>query len=297
MTYDLSSSGKLVNQTMTHLKALAESKHFNLVAAVDNDIGKLEIANRHYSVKTEMNLVDVSIEEKVSLLTVATTTNSHKNLLENLPEFLEPRVLLIEKPVGMNQLDARWVREWARQKSIQVYVNYFRNYLPEVENAKTYLTSLDLGFLISITIESYGELLNIFSHFIELANHITGIPMFCTCTKDLLETSATSFESRCSNCGVIVNLNGVGLAKRTSTITIEFSNYRVEVLNDGMNISVQSSDGVVLQTFLIPIDVYNNYQSYVYDYIATHPLGGASYSGMEQAIRVHDFIESVAFIK
>jgi hypothetical protein len=292
MGYDLSSSGILFNQTMTHLKALCDSDLYSVCGVMDTENSNLILARETYSVRTVSNLNEILPTKKIDLLTIATSTQTHLEILESLPENLIPKILLIEKPAGASSQECVQIAQWANSNSTLVFVNYFRRYLSKVKEARVFVSGLNLGKLLSVSINSYGSLLNIFSHFMDLGLTVTSKNLFCSCPKSTYMEAAPNLLLECTKCGVRYSFFGVGQSRVTSQLRICFENYQIDIDDDGMKILISEISGDGLVCFETSEDVYKNYQEIVYSAIGTFSKDTHFLSGMNQAIDVHRFIES-----
>ncbi len=290
--YDLSTSGIIRNQTMTHLKALRDSEFYSVIGVMDSDESKLSIARDIYSVSAVSSLNDINSTEKIGLIAIATPTQTHIDVLESIPDNLIPDVLLIEKPAGKNSQECFRIAQWANSSSTVVFVNYFRRYLPTVKVAREYISGLNLGKLLSVTVNSYGSLLNIFSHFMDLGLTVTGKHLFCSCPKPVPTGAKSDLLLECTKCGVHYSFLGVGQARVTSKLRICFENYQIDLVDDGMEIIITKPKGDGLVNFKTEKSVYMNYQRVVYSAIANFSNDTHFLAGMNQAIEIHSFIES-----
>ena len=291
MGYDVSDSKVISGQTMTHLKALKESRDFQIIGVVDSDQLKSKVAEQCFSVETSKSPTEISVFSPPTLLTVATPTYSHRKVIEELPTGLIPKILLIEKPVGDSLKDSIYIRDWAAKNSVIVFVNYFRRYLPHVIDARNYLQRLNLGELISIEIDCYGEILNIFSHFMDLGMFLTGNLLFCDCKKKFVENSNLTSIIKCLECNVVYSFFGLGLKRKTCNAIFRFSNFQIAVHQDGMNIKITTSKGVAISSYQTPLTVYKNYQAFVYSKIANFSIDSEFLTGLEQSIQIHTFTQ------
>ena len=293
MGYDLSPSGILRDQTMTHLKALNDSEFYSIFGVMDSENSRLMLAREIYSVKAVSNLNEIHPTKKIGLLTIATSTQTHVDVLKSLPKNLIPEILLVEKPAGSSSQECYQIAQWANSNSTLVFVNYFRRYLPKVKDARSFVSGLHLGKLVSISINSYGSLQNIFSHFMDLGLTVTGTHLFCNCPKSSYKESESHLLLECPNCGVRYLFCGIGLARMTSKSRICFENYHIDIDCDGMKILISKPNGQEVACFKTSEDVYINYQQIVYSAIMNHSANTQYLAGMNQAIELHGFIDSV----
>jgi len=292
MGYDLSPSGILLDQTMTHLKALNDSEFYSICGVMDSKNSKLMLAREIFSVKAVCDLNEIQPINQIGLLAIATSTQTHIEVLESLPENLIPKILLIEKPAGASSQECLRIAQWANSYSALVFVNYFRRYFPRVKEARDFVSVLDLGRLLSVSINSYGSLLNIFSHFMDLGLTVTGTQLFCSCLKSTYREAGSGLLLECTKCDVLYSFFGVGLSKTISQSRICFENYQIDIDRDGMDILISKTNGDELVCFKTSEDVYMNYQQIVYSAIMSHSADTQYLAGMNQAIEIHKFVES-----
>lgn len=293
MGYDLSSSGILLEQTMSHLKALTNSEVFSVCGVMDTDYSKLILAEKFYSVKAVSDLTEVQPKNEIGLLTIATSTHTHLEVLKSLPQNLIPQILLVEKPAGASSRECYQIAQWANSNSILIFVNYFRRYLPKVKDARDFVAGLNLGRLISVSINSYGSLINIFSHFMDLGLTVSSAHLFCSCPKSNYKKTESGLLLECTNCGVRYLFYGIGLERITSKSKICFENFHIEIDSDGMVILISKPNGDKLVCFQTSENDYVNYQQFVYSAILRYSTDTQYLAGMSQAIEIHEFIESL----
>lgn len=293
MGYDLSTSGILLNQTMTHLKAVSDSEFFSVIGVIDSEESRLSLARDIYSVRAVNSLNEIQSTNEIGLLAIATPTTTHLDVIKSIPAKMIPKILLIEKPAGKNSQECFQIAQWANSNSTLVFVNYFRRYLPKVKNARKYISGLILGKLLSVSVNSYGSLLNIFSHFMDLGLTVTGEHLFCGCPKSTYKNVQSELLLECTKCDVRYSFFGVGESKLTSQLRVCFENYQINIVNDGMEIIISDPNGDDLVSFKTAEDVYTNYQKIVYSAIANFSNDTQFLAGMNQAIQIHGFIESV----
>jgi predicted dehydrogenase len=295
MGYDFSPDGVLPEQTMSHVKALEFSDYFTLLAGIDSDERKLNLARNHYSSLFVSDVREINQSTKIRLVTVATPTNSHKSVVSDIPRTLIPEVLLIEKPAGMNSSECLWLEKWGEETSTKIFVNYFRRFLPEIQNARNFLSDMNLGDLISVQIFAYGTLKNIFSHFMDLGLFLSGRNLFCRCKKEILLKDQSNLDFNCLSCDVVYEFNGLNTQKRDCSVIIKFTNCTFNVILDGRSIIILNPSGVVVGTFVTSMKDYMNYQEIVYSEIAKGESGNCALVGLDEAISIHAFLESLEF--
>ncbi len=293
LDYDLSPSGFFPNQTMTHLNALLKSDIYRICAVADVDSTKREFVRNFYFGPAVSDLKQLKVLGGIDLLTLATPTSTHLAVLRDLPANLVPKIILIEKPVGVNLTECIDIHDWASSNSVTVFVNYFRRHLPSVKQARDYISQLELGSLCSVSVDSYGSMLNIFSHFMDLGMTLTNRKLYCGCPKSSLINNETKKSLVCNSCKVEYSFVGLHGPKKTSQSRICFENYSIDIHLDGMEVVITKSDGTKLVEFRTPESLYLNYQSLVYSDIGHRSEDWTYLIGLDQAIQIHKFVESM----
>lgn len=296
LTYDLKDAIILESQTMTHCKALAESEYFKLTGVVDISSNARMLASKIFGVVTFKNLHECISRIHPEVLVIATPTFNHLEIIQSIPTDKMPEILVLEKPAGRNAEECILIEEWAKYNNVEVFVNYFRRYLSNTLIAKETISNLNLGKLLEIKIQAYGTLQNIFSHFLDLIAQLVGKSSLCLCSKKAIDFE-THFVSYCKNCDLQYSFSGLGLLSAECKVFLRFENYDISVLKSGRIIKI--SNTLTNQFFLFEIDIndYKNYQKIVYTFLGsrTNNAIDSELNGLEQAFRVHKFIESVDF--
>ncbi len=293
MGYDLALNGVIQNQTMTHIKALEQSEYFTLLAGIDNDQDKIEMASKNFNSFFCNSLKELTDSSKIGLIAIATPTISHKSIIRGIPKTLIPDVLLIEKPAGDNLHACLWIKDWGIKNSALIYVNYFRRFLPEIQKAKAFIHEIELGRLISVHITAYGTLLNIFSHFMDLGIFLSGRDLFCDCKEKFRFQIDLDLVHHCYSCDVRYSFRGLGQSKRDCSAIITFSDYVIEVSLDGRTIKILDSSGLLVAAYSSSSTDFLNYQRFVYLEIGKNASSDNPLSGLNQAIQIHAFVESL----
>jgi len=140
MGYDLDSTSD--NIIMTHAKAITLHPEFEIVAAVDPDLGL-----RKKFVKSYQRPAYKSIEEATKMHTffdlviVAAPTEQHKGIIiQLLTEFI-PKVILCEKPLSYSNQEAKDIVEMCNSENVKLFVNYMRRSDPAVIEIKNLIAN------------------------------------------------------------------------------------------------------------------------------------------------------------
>ena len=292
--YDIKGGGFIRGQTWSHAKAILESNDFELTSFTDESLEKLTTAHRVMDLANvkdnEIHLSDTSFD----LVVVAVSTTQHANVVNSLT--YPPKLLVLEKPGGSNSIECTRISSWAFENDVHVFVNYFRRYLSCSVRSRLYIGKLITGRFLSAEINAYGTLLNIHSHFIDLAFFLTSQRIFCDCTAKLKSQTGGTLVISCEACDATFRLGGIGSLKQDISLKLEFEYFEVFATQDGKRIEIVDKVNQVSTVFECELNEYDNYQKVVYEKIGAMLRSGVieeCYLGLEQANWVHLFLESV----
>jgi len=164
LTYDFNSK----SNTKSHFKALEKSKYFKLVAGVDR---KKKIFFKKINLKIFPNIVDLSNIYNPHLIVISVPTNQHMDTFLDVVKYLSPKIILFEKPMGQNIIEAKKILKISKKKRILLFVNYIRNYLPNLEKIKKLIYKKKL----LVNLRYSGKIYNDFCHYFYLFNYLFGL--------------------------------------------------------------------------------------------------------------------------
>lgn len=292
--YDMSKDGFLDGQTKTHAKAILESCDFELISFTDTSVEKVAATQKF--VKDLKNLGDQFLETTLDpdLAVVAVCTTAHVSVVESL--IYTPKTLIIEKPGGSTAIECSRIASWGVENNVRIFINYFRRFLSCSVDTRLHLSKLITGDFLSAEINAYGSLLNIFSHFIDLGIFLTGRQIFCACTNKILRAVGDGLFVVCESCNASFRLGGIGKLKSAISMVLKFEFIEILITQDGKRIEIVDKVERVSTVFECEISEYENYQKVVYGKIGAMlrcEEVEESYLGLEQAKKVHLFLESV----
>lgn len=167
------SSAKII----THARAISCHPDYKFIAGIDFNSDACKKFNIIYKNPT-YSCIDLFLrEERVNIDFVIIAVNPHyqPKLIEEVIEKLNPKVLLIEKPIAISMEETFRIQTICKKKpNLIVYVNYGRRYLPVVNKFSKLIKSGNVGkFLYGSVIYGKGLLTN-GSHFLNLAQSWIG---------------------------------------------------------------------------------------------------------------------------
>ena len=160
-------------QPASHTMALLRNKKINLLAAADTNQQSLDewkqyvkahrkkLTTTNKAGEKEIQIFSSSddlykgISEKLDIITVAVNEDSH--LSECLKAIqAQPRLVILEKPVALNSIEAEKIKLAAEEYNVPVMVNHERRFAADYLAAKDYIKKI--GKLQSIHGELYSGL-------------------------------------------------------------------------------------------------------------------------------------------
>jgi hypothetical protein len=287
--------GKLISgQTKTHAKAILDSSEFQLASIEDFSLEKLAYAHKIISATSGKGIQILSDVFVPDLAVIAVDTSQHLAVVESFAA--SPKILIIEKPAGSSSSECLRISAWGLQNSVQIFINYFRRYLSCSVQTKLSLKEMNTGAFLSAEINAYGSLLNIFSHFIDLGLFLTNRQIFCDCTNKTKSVVGEYLFVVCESCNTTFRLGGIGKMKCDISMLLEFEFIEILITDNGKRIEVIDKAKRFSTLFECGFLEYENYQKVVYEKIGAMlrcEEVDESYLGLEQAMKVHLFLESV----
>lgn len=141
---------------------------------IDKDIAYVESIAKKDNARFSSNL-DI-LPKEIDLAIISVPTKYHLNCFLKLISCRNIKKLILEKPVGINYPESKLINDKSRRNSLNIYINYMRNTLPETEKIFKYINSNKIkNFNIEISVS--GTLLNNGSHFLALIKYITRLPL------------------------------------------------------------------------------------------------------------------------
>ncbi|CAN2170734.1 MviM Predicted dehydrogenases and related proteins [Candidatus Nanopelagicaceae bacterium] len=155
---------------ITHADIIRENPFYELVCGIDSDQIQREKFSKFYDVPTFSNFDLNSPTTEVDLWVISTPTHTHLEILEKVLE-LQPQYILMEKPLSQNLVEANHSAKLVSQSETKFFLNYQRNYHPEIQKIAETMNEAKSIHLIG---NFNGNWLNTGSHLIALAQHLVG---------------------------------------------------------------------------------------------------------------------------
>lgn len=239
LTYDYLNKSK----TKSHYNAIKKSKYFELVASVDNgDMQNL----KKIDIPIFKNIKNLSKSYNPYFLIVSVPTNMHMSIFQDIMKYLQPKIILFEKPLAKNFVEAKKIVKLCEKNKIHLYVNYIRNYLPNLEKLK----KIVFGKKLHVNLSYSGNILNDFCHYFYLFNYLFGVNLYLKEKK---------IDNMFDNCKITLH-NSVKKNKKDS-LKIKGKNLFIHWKNSN---TIRINNGS--KTTILNVDL-DNYQNHVIDNI------------------------------
>lgn len=178
-------------------------------------------------------------------------------------------------------------------QNAKVYVNYLRRYLPNFIFLKLSPLFYNRGRLHSVAINGYGTLENIFSHFFDLLIYMESSSTLGLSKKSTNSAGIGNLSFKDSTSGIDYELNGVGQGIRECQMTLVYDSIVIEMTSNGRCLEILDIQGDSIDVFNVDNSVFNSYQAIVLKRIADEFTLCGKNTSVEDAIRIHGFIESI----
>ena len=110
----------------THARAFSRHPAFELVGAVDPSEAQRDIFNQHYNQPAYPNISSALQAQAVSVVVIAAPTAQHSFALKEVLAHSAPKVILCEKPLAYDLVEAREMVEACESAGVKLFVNYMR---------------------------------------------------------------------------------------------------------------------------------------------------------------------------
>ena len=124
MGYDLDLNPE--THIYTHARAITLHAAFNLIGAVDTSGKQSAVFEKYYNKPVYVDLVNALETELPDVVVIANPTNKHCETLKTILQNSKPKVILCEKPLAYDLVEARVMVEICEKADVKLFVNYMR---------------------------------------------------------------------------------------------------------------------------------------------------------------------------
>jgi len=281
------------NQIMTHVGSANKSKLFGIKYLIDENENTLELAKQLFPKTKCLTLGDALQFQGPDMLVIAAPTSTHLSIVNEIEGSWNPKIFLLEKPMGANSNEADEIFKKLSVGAAFVIVNYFRRFLPHTRNLVENEIFIARGRLRKVSIHGYGTLNNIFSHFIDLIVFFEGSEILDLGRKDILEATGSTLFLKDLNTGIYYTFYGLGDLPRACEMRLEYDNLIIVMSENGRSFNLFGEGETLVHSEYLSQENFNRYQKYVYSFISKQLNHLPGHSNMLDSLKIHRFFESI----
>jgi len=152
----------------SHARAFSLHEAFELSGAVDPSAEQRKLYENHYGKPAYADIKNALRAEKPTVVVIATPTALHREAVNMILSYSKPKLILCEKPLAYNPLEAREMVEACQSADVQLFVNYMRRVDIGVLEVKKRITEGVLSLPIKGVVWYSKGFLHNGSHFFNL---------------------------------------------------------------------------------------------------------------------------------
>jgi len=127
LNYDYNLSDSFV---LTHSRAIDRNSSFKILSGIDKDKKQLlKFSNRYqcpgFKSLSKFNQLNKNII--VDLVIISVLENQHLIMIKQVFKYYKPKVILCEKPLGANIIEAKSIVSLCEKNQTKLFINYTRN--------------------------------------------------------------------------------------------------------------------------------------------------------------------------
>lgn len=174
MGYDYDESLDSSDLILSHAQALSKHNSFDLVGGVDSCLESQKKFSKKFRRPTYNNYLDALEENTIDIVIIATPTESHLQLIQEVLLESSPKLIILEKPLSYSSKESDSIIEMGRDYGVPIAVNYFRAYEPVYKELSKSLASGSLGFPLTAVIKYTNGVINNGSHWVQYISSFLG---------------------------------------------------------------------------------------------------------------------------
>ena len=166
-------------QILTHAHAFSEHPSFNLFGIIDVDSEKALKAHDKWGFDSVSTGVKFFHGKVVDVVVIATPTLTHKKVLSEVLHYLNPKVIVLEKPVGSTIKETEEIEEIVRVDAIMndrsYIIDYIRRFVYQTREIKQAIEKNLFGTIYDIVIRYTRGIRHEACHAIDMVCNLLGI--------------------------------------------------------------------------------------------------------------------------
>lgn len=222
-------------QIYTHAHACYSHPWIDLIGIIDLDAEKAEKAGNKWNTYWAKKSQCILMREKPDIVIVATNTDTHYDIIHQLISY-QPKVIICEKPFCSNLKQAHIISQICKDASINLIINYTREFVPELKTLSNDLKNGFYGKIYNFTLRYSRGLLREASHAfywcLQSFGNIFSIMEYGKNQDSLIKGDYSSFKIMTSDLCYKITFIPVGSAYSTYNADIYTEKGRIELLNN-----------------------------------------------------------------
>jgi predicted dehydrogenase len=279
----------------THTKAFLNNNFFKIVLGVDLSESKRLDFERIAQAKSckSIDEVDENLASEIKLIVIATSTESRLNdLISIVNKFPNLEFLLLEKPIALFLEDAEKIKSKLIENKLlnKVFVNYMRRCNFVFKKLQLQIANGEFGEIQSLKIHYPDQLLNMGSHFIDLAFFLVGNLNFEVKSKSRFKDKGSDFS-----CDAILSGNNINCEieeRKNLELLISFSKGKILITNSGKELQITLNGNEIKDTVDLSFyqqDVVNHLEYVITNEIVSLSTFESAYFTLELCERIRNF--------
>ncbi len=164
--YDLNNKKK--GTILTHAKSFDLDPRFELIGGVDINNKARKNFENIYKKNSWSTIQEALIIKSPDVIVISTPTNDHFKTFKEIFQYIQPKCILIEKPISYKVSETLKIIEILSKNKCRGYVNFFRSSLPSTQKIKRMVGNNIIGKPIKGYLWYSKGIFNTGSHFIDL---------------------------------------------------------------------------------------------------------------------------------
>lgn len=152
----------------SHVRAFFLHPDFEIVGVVDIKAKLRDQFSGKYKVAAFSSVDELGLQCSPDVVVVASPTNTHRAVIEQVLQHCKPDLILCEKPLAYSTEHAQAIVQQCHEQGVQLFVNYIRRADPGVMEVKARLTSGQIASPFKAVVWYSKGLLHNGSHFLDL---------------------------------------------------------------------------------------------------------------------------------
>lgn len=158
---------------LTHAQAYAQEPRTSLVAVLDQNKKRVEVAAKSWGVRAYHALEEMFNKEKIDIVSVCVPDEAHEEILNRCLKYV-PKVVFCEKPLTTNLISAKKIVEHYAKEGVMLAVNFSRRWNPGIRQLKANIEQGKFGRLMGVHGIYTKGILHNGSHMIDLIRYLAG---------------------------------------------------------------------------------------------------------------------------